>query len=293
MFLISLLQFLDHLSDMITLRSHEIFTPERWHQLTYLYAKPLKPPLRDHVKKVYSQNGEEGILQEIFRRIKTTNTFCIEFGAHDGKWLSNTKLFRDQGWKALLLDSDIPGHKPEINLYRVHLTPVNIEAVFFNHNVPLSFDLLSIDVDGNDFWLWRAIQNYRPRVVIIEFNSALPNHIPLCVAYSDKNGDVPTSHYYGANLLALLKLAKEKKYEFVTLLSDNLIFVTEEDHPKLNLPKLTHENIIKNYFQPCKELFHRKDNLNRLWITPFLVYVPKISKLVLHSSPSINKEALS
>lgn len=266
---------------MITLRSHDIFTAERWKQLLHLYANPATPPLHQYIKKVYSQNGEEGILQEIFRRLGTTNKYCVEFGAFDGTWLSNTKYFRDLGWKSLLLDSDIPTHKPEIHLYRVHLTPTNIEAVFSHYHVPPAFDLMSIDVDGNDFWLWKAIHHFRPRVVLIEFNSALPNHIPLSVQYSDYNGDIPSSHYYGANLLALLKLAHTKKYTFVTLIGDNLLLVAEEEYKKLNLPSLTIEDVIKRYYKPDKELFHRTDKLNRLWINPFLTSLPLRERKVI------------
>jgi hypothetical protein len=93
------------------------------------------------------------------------------------------------------------------------ITPDNVESVFDRLGVPESFDVLSIDIDGRDYWVWRAIERYRPRVVVIEYNAHLgtePLTMPLEV---DRAWD--GSDYFGASIGALAGLASEKGYQLV------------------------------------------------------------------------------
>jgi hypothetical protein len=112
-----------------------------------------------------SQGREDAILARIFADIGTTNKVAVEFGARDGVGKSNTHRLRVQeGWTCILLDSD-----PRSSIVqRAHLTAENINAMFFTHRVPVQFDLLSIDVDGNDFWLWKALVKWPEGDVIID-----------------------------------------------------------------------------------------------------------------------------
>lgn len=163
--------------------------------------------LEDFEKKVYSQNGEDGIIEYIFTAIGTTNKYAIEFGATDGITNSNIHNLHLHEWQMLQLDKvQCKTNKP---VYIETITPNNIEAIFDKYNVPKTFDLLSIDIDGNDFYVWKALVNYRPRVVVIEYNG-----------FYDDNRLLPYDEnaYYGcssATINALCKLAEEKSYRLV------------------------------------------------------------------------------
>jgi hypothetical protein len=104
-----------------------------------------------------------------------------------------------------------PSDKPSI--FCETITAENVNQVFAKHQVPGIFDLLSIDVDGNDFWILQALA-YRPRVVVAEYNAAVPNDVPRCVAY-DPGFQWDSTDYFGCNCLALVEMMKQKGYVFV------------------------------------------------------------------------------
>ena len=202
-----------------------------------------------------SQNGEDGLLNYIFSQIGTTNKYYVEFGAGDGTWLSNAYYFRVmQNWNGLLLEGNERevekgkrGNK-NLNLHCEIITHTNINSLFKKYNVPKKFDLLSIDIDSYDYWVWKGLTEYEPNVVIIETNAGMPNNIPLIISL-----DATTSlntHQYGANLLAMYDLAKEKGYEFVTTVRWNAVFIKKELFHKLKLEPISREQCIKQYFKP-------------------------------------------
>jgi hypothetical protein len=168
-----------------------------------------------------SQGPEDAILARIFDAIGTTNRYAVEFGARDGVRLSNTHALRLQGWTCLLLDAN-----PVAKIVRrAFLTAENINATFARYAVPADFDLLSIDVDGNDFYLWQALSGYRPRVVVIEYNCRFGPDQSVVIAYRpDFIWD--RSNYYGASAAALVKLGAEKGYVLADVSPRiNLVFV--------------------------------------------------------------------
>jgi hypothetical protein len=162
-------------------------------------------------RREYSQNGEDGIIHAIFAMIETTNRFYVEFGVEDGIEC-NTHALLKQGWSGLLLDGS--HDDASLNLHRAFITAENIESLFAAHGVPASFDLLSIDIDGNDYWVWKAITRFRPRVVVIEYNGCLPCEPPVTVPYRPDFAWDKTD-YYGASLSALAVLGKEKGYTLI------------------------------------------------------------------------------
>ena len=128
-------------------------------------------------RREFSQNGEDGILQAIFEKIGTTNRYYVEFGVEDGMECNTRYLFTHEGWKGLLMDGN---HEDGTrNLQREFITAENVEGLFNTYVVPQMFDLLSIDVDGNDYWIWNAVTQYKPRVVLIEYNACLPYELAL------------------------------------------------------------------------------------------------------------------
>lgn len=170
--------------------------------------------LNRYERRIYSQNGEDGILQAIFKVIGTTNKFSVEFGVGDGHQCNTALLQRRRGWSGLMMDCTDKPPIAKLKIQNEFITAENIESLFQKYKVPKKFDLLSIDIDGNDFWIWKAIKNYKPRVVVIEYNANFPPTEALTIPYDPKFRWQGSSHY-GATLGALKKLGEEKGYTLV------------------------------------------------------------------------------
>ena len=162
--------------------------------------------------KVYSQNGEDGILQAIFSKIGTTNKYGVEFGVQDGMERNTRYLCEKKGWTCLLMDA---GDNYSTMIKKEFITAENINQLFEKYAVPELFDLLCIDIDGNDYWVWMSLDNrYAPRVVVVEYNASIPPQESKAIAY-DPQFRWDGSDYFGASLLALTKLASAKGYTLV------------------------------------------------------------------------------
>jgi len=189
-----------------------------------------KKPISDvthYERRIDSQNGEDGIIEAIFAKIGTTNKYFVEFGSGN---LSecNTRYLARWCWKGLWMDAQYVDR-----LGRVHqecVTAENIQALFQKYQVPKAFDLLSIDIDGNDYWVWEAITDYHPRVVVIEYNSTIPPTERKTIAYDPNYMWDGSTNYFGASLLALTHLGEEKGYTLVGCDSSgtNAFFVKRE-----------------------------------------------------------------
>jgi hypothetical protein len=187
--------------------------------------------LRSHERRVYSQYGEDGVIRRIFERIGATNRYFVEFGAKDGCALSNTANLRlHHGWTGLLMEGDarLAGRHVEHEF----VTAENVNDLFVHYDVPPRFDLLSIDIDGNDYWVWKAIRSYQPRVVVIEYNIFFAPHEAMTIRY-DPRHVWDDSGYHGASLAALRKLGASKGYALVATDSwaPNAFFVKTSELP--------------------------------------------------------------
>lgn len=183
-------------------------------------ADPLN--LRNFEEKVFSQNGEDGILREIFRRIGTTSRFCVEFGIEDGTENCTRRLVEQDGWTGVWLEGSAESVARARERFAAHPVRIenafidaqNIEPLFDGTGVPGEPDLLVIDIDGNDFWVWQAIRAYTPRVVVIEYNGSFGRVADWVLPY-DPVHQWDYSNRYGASLSALARLAAEKGYALV------------------------------------------------------------------------------
>jgi len=187
--------------------------------------------LATHERRVYSQFGEDGVIERIFECIGATNRYFVEFGASDGIAVSNTANLRlHHGWSGLLMEGN-PKHRSDL-IVQAKVDAENIETLFERHEVPRVFDLLSIDIDGNDYWVWDAIRRFTPRVVVIEYNIFFGLHQSKTMAYrADHVWDKST--YHGASLAALHKLGRSKGYSLVWTesYSPNAFFVLDSELP--------------------------------------------------------------
>lgn len=175
-------------------------------------------------ENVFSQNGEDGVIKLLFENLKISEGYVCEFGAWDGKHLSNTfNLVKQQNWTALLIESEKQRYNDLVNTAKEYkniipkcalVTSQNLGEMLQEHNFPKDFDLLSIDVDGLDYDIWKGLSDkWKPKIVIIESNSTVyPEN-------SDFGGTKPKDIY---------KLGKSKGYELVILISGNLIMVDEK-----------------------------------------------------------------
>jgi hypothetical protein len=192
---------------------------------------PARPPLDDltrYERRLCSQHGEDGILEAVFARIQTTNRYFVEFGVGSGRENNTAYLLKRQGWTGLWMDCQPPRKKRLLEIHTEQVTAENINALFSKYGVPPVFDLLSIDIDGNDYWVWKALTGYRPRVAVIEYNASIPPDEARTIPY-DPHFVWDKSDYFGASLLALANLGKAKGYVLVACDSAgaNAFFVDE------------------------------------------------------------------
>lgn len=200
-----------------------------------IFSISTKPKLSDFTSKVYSQSGEDGIIKKIFEIIGTKSKVCIEFGADDGFSLSNTAhLWTTQGWRGILIegaqdrfDRLVENTKSydciQICKYVGNNVEDSLEAILETYNIKNEIDLLSIDIDGNDYYIFESLNKLRPRVIMCEFNPTIPAHLDIYPEYNN---------YIGCSVTALIRIAKSKGYELVSLLSPNVFFVLKEEFHK-------------------------------------------------------------
>jgi hypothetical protein len=130
--------------------------------------------LAAYEEKIFSQNGEDGVLLRILEAIGATNKQYVEFGVQDGKECNSRILREALNFTGLMMDGG--NTNADINLRREHVTVDNILALFAKYDVPQSFDVLSLDVDSFDWWLLMRLLrdgHFMPRVIIVEVNPTL------------------------------------------------------------------------------------------------------------------------
>jgi hypothetical protein len=190
--------------------------------------------LNQHKRNVTSQQGEDGIVEKIFEILPSSNQWCVEFGAGDGKELSNTfNLIANKGWSSVQIEANTSKFKTLSDRYKDNnkVTCINkiicfegestLDHVLKSTSIPLDLDLLLIDIDGNDYYVWQSLNIYRPKLVVIEFNPTIPN----CVEFVQIK-DMSVNH--GNSLLALSNLGKQKGYELIATTDYNAFFIDQK-----------------------------------------------------------------
>jgi len=180
---------------------------------------------------VTSQYGEDGIIEKVLNIMRDNDKWCVEFGSWDGKVCSNTyNLIDRKGYSAVLIEGSRKRFKDLLKTFADNekVVPINtyvgwgkdngLDPILKETAVPTDFDLLSIDIDGNDYHVWQALQDYRPKVVVIEFNPTIPKNVEFVQPPDPRC-------YQGSSLLSIAKLGKSKGYELVCTTQTNGIFV--------------------------------------------------------------------
>jgi len=216
--------------------------------------------------QVFSQNGEDGIIAEIFNRIGTTNKYFIEFGVENGLECNTLNLLY-KGWSGLWIEGSehdckvinerfkdlISGNR--LKIQNGFITAENIESYFDKADTPAEPDMLSIDIDYNDYYIWKAIDKYKPRVVVIEYNSIFRPDTHFVVKYNASRMWDKTS-FFGSSLLALEQLGIEKGYCLVgcVFTGSNAFFVRKDIVADLFEAPFTAEN----HYEPNRDFLYYK-----------------------------------
>jgi hypothetical protein len=204
--------------------------------------------LEDAEFQIFSQGGEDGIIEWLIQRVAMPDSF-IEFGVEDYTEANTRFLLEHRNWKGLVIDGSnrniaaVRGHdiswQRELTSKAAFITAENINQLFLDAGYSGDIGILSIDVDGNDYWIWRAISTVRPALVICEYNAVLGDLCPLTIPYSAgfRRSEAHYSHlYYGASITALSGLAAEKQYTLLgsNRIGSNAFFIRDDLVPVVN-----------------------------------------------------------
>lgn len=184
--------------------------------------------LHDAEFSVFSQFGDDGIIQYLINNIEVTDFSFIEVGVEDYKESNTRFLLVNNNWKGLVIDSsssyisyirqDSIYWQHELTAVAEFITAENINTTITANGFAGELGLLSIDIDGNDYWIWRALDAVRPNIVVSEYNSVLGNTRAVTVPYDPEFNRTKAHYsnlYYGSSLKALDLLARDKGYTFV------------------------------------------------------------------------------
>lgn len=188
----------------------------------------------------YSQFGEDGIIEQLLQRLPSLDKWCVEFGAWDGIHLSNTfHLIKSGGYRPVLIEADrVKFRDLQKNMAPYDAVLVNEFVTFDGNNtldnilgrtpIPRDFDFLSIDIDGNDYWIFDSLDKYRPKLICIEYNPSIPNDVEYV-----QERDFSVNR--GSSAAAICSLAQKKSYELVVTTSCNLLFVDKQYYDRFQL----------------------------------------------------------
>jgi hypothetical protein len=198
--------------------------------------------LLNKASNVTSQNGEDGIISSALDLLPDRNGWCIEFGAWDGRHLSNTyNLVNSRGYRGVFIEPDPvrfrelqQNHDVEKNILlnaSVGFDETDCLDVLLQEHVsiPRQVDLLSIDIDGNDYHAWAAVRCFRPKLVIIEYNPTIANTVHFVQEKSRETNQ-------GCSAAALVDLGRSKAYELIAVTALNLLFVDSKYYPLFHIP---------------------------------------------------------
>ncbi len=225
----------------------------------------------------YSQNGEDGIIEEIFERIGVTNKFFVEIGAGFGLE-NNTTYLLLKDWQGLWVDANTQNteftrdkfskliRECKLKVRNATITAENIEIILSEEEMPQEIDLLSIDIDGNDYWVWKAINKYNPRVVVIEYNAFFKPPVKWVMKYNPHFNWDHNTMYFNSSLKSLEILGKEKGYHLVgcTFTGVNAFFVRQD----LTKDSFFEPFTAENHFEPTRYHLTRKTGFQR-WFGEF------------------------
>lgn len=184
--------------------------------------------LSDAESRIYSQWGEDGILEWLISRLPELPTTFVEFGVEDYIESNTRFLARHRGWRGLVMDGSKenvariradPIHVlHDVTAIAAFVTAENVNALLADHGPTGEIGLLSVDIDGNDYWVLEAIESVSPGLLVVEYNAILGDRHDVAIPYDPgftRFGGHPSGQYYGASLRAFQRLATTRGYHFL------------------------------------------------------------------------------
>ena len=203
----------------------------------------LNQSMSDNEFSVFSQFGDDGIIQYLIKKLNPADKFFIEFGV-ENYLESNTRfLMQNNNWSGLVMDGSaehirsIKGFpffwRHDLSAINAFITTENINELISSYRYHSKVSLLHIDIDGNDYWVWKAIDVITPDIVIVEYNSVFGIDRSVTVPYDPAFERFKYHYsglYVGTSLTALCDLAEEKGYSFIgsNNAGNNAYFIKKE-----------------------------------------------------------------
>ena len=193
---------------------------------------------------LFTYHGEDGIIQYIIQHIKSIPPIFVDIGAGDCIKGNCSTLAIHNNWNGLFIDADEEnleigkrfykkvkrGNYNKLKFINEYISPANVNKLIENAGIKGSIGLLSIDIDGNDYWIWKAIDIINPKIIVVEAKVEFGNR-SIVVPYSEKNNRNFDLQYNGASVEALKRLGLAKGYRLVAANQEgyNLFFIKNED----------------------------------------------------------------
>ena len=182
-------------------------------------------------KNITSQEGEDGIIAKILEFLPDKNQWCVEFGAWDGKAYSNSaNLILNKNFSAVLIEGNENRFKALVENYKDNGSVIplnqfvgfetqnNLDSVLSKTPIPIDFDFLSIDIDGNEYHVLEQMHTYKPKCICVEYNPTIPNEVEFI-----QKKDMTVNH--GSSIKSLTILANKMGYELLSVTRINAFYV--------------------------------------------------------------------
>jgi hypothetical protein len=234
--------------------------------------------LMNHCRNTTSAYGEDGLIEEVFRRVGATNRCCVELGAADGKYLSNTwHLWHDLGWKGFLIEGNEKHYRAleenarglgfvcTVNAMVAATGELKLDRILRREEAPLDVDLLSLDVDGDEYYILESLKDVKPRLLIVEYNPTVPPHVDIV----QEPGE-----YFGASAAAIVRLGRQKGYRFVCMTNTNCFFLREDVFPAMHMP----EPRLDEVFPGTELTYAISSYAGRIFLSRQPTYAPRLER---------------
>ncbi|MDQ0133133.1 hypothetical protein J2T08_001034 [Neorhizobium galegae] len=219
-------------------------------QLAHLKSAFVKDPkgLFDFEFKVFSQWGEDGIIEWLVEQLSPLPQIFIEFGVEDYTESNTRFLLMNRNWRGLVIDGSQDAiakvrrselhWRHDLTAHASFITRDNIDRIFEEHGFSGEIGLLSVDIDGNDYWVWEAIKSVNPGIVVCEYCAHFGDVHAVSVPYKEdftRHAGHYSGQYFGASLKAFISLAHRKGYTFLGTNASgiNAFFVRNDLIPRL------------------------------------------------------------
>ena len=235
--------------------------------------------IQDYEFQIFSQFGDDGIIRYLINNIKNIENKFIEFGVENYEEANTKFLLESFNWEGLIIDSnnnyvsDIKKKnyywRYNLNVANEFISKENINSIINDNNFSGEIGILSIDIDGNDYWIWEEINAVNPSIVVIEYNALFGDELSVTIPYNknfSRNNNQKDNVYYGASLNALFKLGNKKNYSLICTNSNgnNAYFLRNDlipvDHYLIK-QRTPQECFNRNSFKEVKDL---KNNFIKL-----------------------------